>query len=487
MPRKTTDTTDDGPVVEIPHDPFNEQVIIAAAIVDESTRVDLCNRLKPDLFKGDGHAEIWETLLKLQRKGLDYSHATMRQIGGEDVDDAYLEELEETYPKPPPNIRHHIDTLLWDSARITAVEGPLKSLLLELKDPTAEPSRIHALSKQIPLAFSGHGTRQFMHDPNQLVRDMMSSIRDRRERRACYPYGLEGFDKYEDDTWRVIPGAAPGQLTVVTAVPGSFKSTVTAIIALEQARMKRKVLYGAWEMQSPVTLELLTIMSLGWSRYTVSVGELSDRQLKKFEKRAMRISQYVKFWKLPFGREPGKRWTNEHALDEIHGYIADSGCDFAVFDLWKRCLVDTRPDQEEQALVRMQMILDETQVHGVLCQQQRHKDVEKRDNKKPTREGIKGSGAWTEVADTIIGVYNPALFMTMPPDTLELILLKQRYAKWPLSVEFDLDADKGKLTNGRSVDYHTPRDGDVKDKTGAWLSAGIKKTKLQRRTKKEDK
>lgn len=480
MTAKQTDTTaDDEPVVEIPHDPFNEQVIIAAAIADEKIRKDLTQRLKADLFKGDGHAPIWKTLRELERKGLEYSAAAMRQLGGEDVDEDYLDELAEAYPETPPNIRHHVDTLQWDNARMNAVDGPLKSLLLELQNPTAEPTRVHALARQLPLAFDGYGSRQFMHDPNQLVRDMMAGIKDRRDRQACYPYGLEGFDQYDDGTWRVIPGAAPGLVTVVTAVPGSFKSTVTAIIALEQARMKRKVLYGAWEMQSPVTLELLTIMSLGWSRYKVSVGGLNDKQLRKFEARALRISQYVKFWKLPFGREPGKRWTNDHALDDIHGYIADSGCEFAVFDLWKRCLVDTRPDQEEQALIRMQMILDETQVHGVLCQQQRHKDIELRQNKKPTREGIKGSGAWTEVADTIIGVYNPALFMSVPADTLELILLKQRFAQWPLSVEMDLDADKAHLSNGRSVDYNTPPDGD------GTIGGFMKQTKVSRKRKDE--
>lgn len=477
MTRKT-DTTNE-PVVEIPHDPFNEQVIIAAAIADADLRKDLLTRLQPDLFKGEGHAHIWKTLRELDKKELEYSAATMRQLGGEDIDEDYLGDLEEQHPTAPPNIKHHIETLQWDAARMTAVEGPLKSLMDELKNPTAAPERVHALAKQLPLAFEGFSTRRHMHDPNQLVRDMMGAIKDRRDRQACYPFGLPGFDQYDDGKWRVVPGAAPGQMTVVTAVPGSGKSTVTAFIALQQARMKRRVLYGAWEMQSPVTLELLTLMSLGWSRYQLSTGALNDRQLKKFESRARKISAYVKFWKLPWGRERGKRWDNDSALDDIHGYIADSGCEVAIFDLWKRCLVDTRPDHEERALVRMQTILDETQVHGILCQQQRHKSIELRDDKKPTREGIKGSGAWTEVADTIIGIHNPSLFKNVPSDTLELILLKQRFGVWPLAVEFDWDADHAKLTDGRSVDYN------VDDSDGGSLGSWVKAEKAPRRRKKK--
>jgi hypothetical protein len=86
-------------------------------------------------------------------------------------------------------------------------------------------------------------------------------------------------------------------------------------------------------------------------------------------------------------------------------------------------------------------------------QQQRLKDIELRPDKRPTREGIKGSGAWTEVPDNIFGVHRPALWKPVPDNVLEIDVLKQRYGKWPLAVEFDWDPDRGQISGGRSVEY----------------------------------
>jgi hypothetical protein len=234
---------------------------------------------------------------------------------------------------------------------------------------------------------------------------------------------------------------------------------VTARIALEQARKRRRVLYGAWEMTGGVTLELLATLSLGWSRHKVAIGNLDDDELIEFGDRMEAISEFVRFVKLPFGRTPRDRWTNDEALDAVHGYIADTASDVAVFDLWKRGLRDDKPSEEEFALIRMQTIADETRCHLILCQQQRLKDVEKRNDKRPTREGIKGSGAWVEIPDTIIGVHLPSLWQgNLPDNVIELILLKQRYGKWPLAIEFDWDGDRATLTNGRQVDLTTTND-----------------------------
>jgi hypothetical protein len=156
-----------------------------------------------------------------------------------------------------------------------------------------------------------------------------------------------------------------------------------------------------------------------------------------------RLSAWCRFWKQPWGRERGKRWTNDGALDDIHEHIADSGCEVFIADLWKRCLRTTKPEDEEAALIRQQAIADETRTHAVLCQQQRLKDIEQRPDKRPTREGIKGSSAWVDVADTIIGVHRPSLWKNVDDDTVELDLLKQRWGKWPVAVEFDWDGDRG--------------------------------------------
>jgi len=287
----------------------------------------------------------------------------------------------------------------------------------------------------------------------QLVREQHAKIMSRKTDRACYPYGIEGLDCNEKGEWRLVPGAAPGKVTVLTGVSGGGKSTVAALMALGLARQGRRVLFGAWEMGDGTTLELLALQSLGWSRTLFATGLVTDEEAEQHRVRMESIAGWVRFWKMPFGVDRGVRWSNDSALDAVHAAMADSGCEVAIFDLWKRCLVDTSPDAEEHALVRQQAIAEETKCHVILVQQQRLKDVETRPDKRPTREGIKGSAAWVEVADTILGVHDQSLFKRVDQTTLELLVLKQRFGRWPLAVEFDWTPDVGQICNGRSVDY----------------------------------
>jgi hypothetical protein len=147
--------------------------------------------------------------------------------------------------------------------------------------------------------------------------------------------------------------------------------------------------------------------------------------------------------------------------------------------LWKRCLRQTKPEEEEDALLRQQSIAKETNVHCILVQQQRMKDVELRDDKRPTREGIKGTGAWVEVPDTILGTHRPALWKRVDDDKFEVVVLKQRWGVWPLAIEFDWNGEYGMITNGRVVPYDPP--GTTSNEADDWFTAESKKAKGNKR------
>jgi hypothetical protein len=180
---------------------------------------------------------------------------------------------------------------------------------------------------------------------------------------------------------------------------------------------------------------------------------------------------------MPFHKQRGKRVTHDEVLDEIHAYIADGGCEIAVFDLWRRAFRRMKDEGEEaEALYRQQAIFEETQVHGILVQQQRLKEVEKRANPRPTREGIKGTSAWVDIADLIIGMYLPALMKGTPCTTCETLILKQRYGRWPLSIEHGWDGDLVKLSNGRIVAYDPGSEEELgtRDKASKFTRGGKK-------------
>ena len=64
------------PEVVVPVDAVNEQVILAAAMVDAAARADLVMRLQPDHFFVDAHKAAWAGIQEMERRKLAYDPAT---------------------------------------------------------------------------------------------------------------------------------------------------------------------------------------------------------------------------------------------------------------------------------------------------------------------------------------------------------------------------------------------------------------------------
>lgn len=453
---------------DVTHDVVNEQAVIAAVVADwGGEAAKLLDQYQPDTFLAEEHRAGWAALQELRRRKLSYDPAALARFAGPKCDIEYLSKLFDLRPDAPAlrDLEHFVDGLLWDKQRATAVTGPIAALMECIQDPKADRARVRALARHVSQSFEGGvGRGRYLHDGAELVRTQMAEIRKRVAGRAFYPYGIEGLDtNLETGERRLLPGAAPGQITVITAVPGSGKSTLASRVTLGISRTRRKVLYGSYEMGGGMTLELLACMSLGWSRSKLMKGFAQDdgglpkvpmpaREQIALEERMHLIHPWVSFMRNPF-RQRGTKRSNERNLDLIQEQIVDSGCEVFVADLWKRALVDARPEAEEDALMQQQAMADETKTHCILLQQQRAKDVEARPDKRPTREGIKGSAGWFEVADTIIGCHLPHLWKAVSPDKIELIVLKQRYGEWPVAVECEWSAEHGSITGGTPVEY----------------------------------
>jgi replicative DNA helicase len=460
--------------VTLPYDTANECAIIAASFLNEEARAYTIVRLVPDHFQQREHRELWTAFQEIERRKLAFDLPLVENLTNQQIRE-YLAELCEIRPEAPKNLEFHVQCILWDHARVSSARGPIPAFIEALRDPKSEPERVRALARAIATSFDGYEDRKYLHDPEVLVRDQMKEIEARVNGRATFPYGIDGLDFLDRagprEEWRrrMLPGAAPSQITVVTGVSGGGKTTFTAHIVLGIAfpgwrkndfeSLGRSLLYGSWEMSGGMTLELLSCISLGWSRSELMEGRgpiATPMGRQQLHARMGVLNKRIRFMGNPFRRRSGEKASNEKNLDIVQGYIADSGCEVFVGDLWKRCLRHTDPDEEEDALIRQQAMAEELKIHAILLQQQRLKDVEMRADKRPTREGIKGSGAWVEVADTILGVHNPSLFKRVPPDTLEVFVLKQRYGRWPTGVEFRWDADSGMVTGGVPIEYDRP-------------------------------
>lgn len=464
--------------VKIPVDVVNEVVLLAAAIVLLGSDPDAAGkllRLPADSFFGSGHAPAWTTLQELHRRKLAYDPATVRQLSAGEVDTDSLDGYVRDRPEPPPNLAHHVERVKWDRARVECVQGPLTAFIETLKDGQAEPSKLLALSRQIPLAFQSFGDKRYLRDPQALVREQSKVLTERREGRAIYTYGIPALDLYgEGDVIvrsgreesvagepRMIPGTAPGQVTTFTGSSGGGKTTIVARMILAQYEARRKTLYGAWEQGSGMTAELLATMSLGWSRTEVSIGRYTAEEQRLLEEEMERIGEFVRFFELPFGRKRGEKQLNDENLDLIQEHIGDTGCDVFVADLFHLAISEHGYGQEDDALYRMKAITLEQRCHTLQVQQLNiKKSTEGGVADRPTLEAVRGTGAWVAVSDTMLGSYIPALSKQVVNDRIEIIVLKQRYGIYPQAVECEFDPEFGYIGAGKTVPYVRPGEQD---------------------------
>jgi hypothetical protein len=459
--------------IDVPNDPVNEQVVLAAMLADDELRARLV-KLPPDAFYAKEHRAVFLGLQALEQKKLAYDPAVVARLNP-DADIRVLETLMATRPDAPPNIDFHVDTLRWDHHRASVAQGPLASFLEALQNPKETPDRQRALARAIHEAFNQTvGASAFLRKPGEVVAEMMKRVRERIEGEPIYPFGIKGLDNWEagktndkgediGGTPRIIPGAAPGLATMLTAMSGSGKSTLAAHAIIGLARQRRRLAVGAWEVRAPMTLELLTTMSLGWSRIRMLTGKsnelgpaepMTPGELVAFEEQAHKISRIVTFIENPFRRGSVAkvgRTSNDDYLDILEEHLEMSGCEVAVFDLFDRVLRDRTPNDEQEALWRMLEFTERLQIHSVIVHQQNMKGDEVRKDMKPHIQGLKGSTAYVDAAALILAPHLPARWKNVPDDTLELYGLKQRFGP-PFAVEFDWDPDTGQITRGRTME-----------------------------------
>lgn len=461
-------------LIDTPNDPLNEQTIIAAELSDADVRKRLTKLFPADAFYAEPHKLIQAALIELERLGHAYDPATIARIAP-DVDIRILETLSQGRPDVPPNLDFHVEMLRWDWRRAQAARGPTQAFLEALQNSRESPDRVRALARQIGDAFEGNSSgARFLRDSKEVVAKMMQTLHGRVDGIATYPFGIKGLDEWEagvvdengEDiagTPRLRPGAAPGLTTILTGMSGAGKTTIAGHAILGLARQRRRVLVGAWEVRAPMTMELITTLSLGWSRSRLLDGrsnqlrgndgryaKLTHDELVTFEERAHKIAKYVTFVDNPFRRgsvRTSGKVTNDDYLDILEEHVEASGCAVAIFDLFDRVLRERRPDQEQEALWRMLEMTERLQIHQVLVHQQLLKGDDVRKDMRPSIAGLKGSSAYVDAGALILAPHLPARFKNVPDDKLQFFGLKQRYGP-PFAVEFDWNPDTGQISGG---------------------------------------
>lgn len=446
--------------LDIVFDITGEQTILSAALASAHIRRVVARKFPTDNpFGNPENAKLWDVLVRLEADDVESDTASIGAIASRKVAD-YAEAIREENLVIPANIDWHLDRLAWGRLRQRAVQGPIGALLVAIKDPDAEKQKVTAALRELCEIFR-ESDRTAFFDIEEVIVKQLNAMKRRRDGCAIYPFGFKGLDEDDKGAPRIIPGLAPGKITVLTGVSGSGKSTFAAAVVLNALKKGRKVLWGAWEMSPGTSLELIATMSLEYNRRLIAAGQFDKDAHIKLNSEMRRLSTHLQFLRIP-ELAPGeaKSWkkSNRDRVDRIVERVEASNCDLFVADLLRKGFVTYDPEEEELALNHMQARVDKGKAHHMYLQQQRLKDVEQRRDKRPTREGIKGSSAWVEVADTILGAHRDSLWKDIDDSTFEVDILKQRFGKWPVAVQFDWNGDYGTFKNGREIPYRISLD-----------------------------
>lgn len=440
---------------ELVYDTTNERVLLGAAIASPlSERASLVRSIAPDEMLLPEHSTMWRALRAMVDQGLEYEPAVMRRLvldeGGR-VEGEYLAELEAT-AEVPQNLEWHLRTLRWDSTRASMLQGVVPELIRALKDPKATPERTASLAQALLRGLDDRGFgKEYLRRRDELAREYKAEIAARVAVGNFYPFGFPAMDA------RLSEGAMPQRTALIAGVSSSGKSTLAANLAasLTAAERKRKVLYGCWEMTSKSVLDVMVAFTTRIRLEKIVQGSLTQEERVRVSRATDRICSRITFMDNPFfaKRVKGRRRSNEENQDLLEGYIAKSGCDVVVMDLWERMLVDLRPDAVVEALARQQQMHVDYNVYGVICHQLNLKDIGQRTNKRPTADVLKGSGMYFEMPDQVFCVYREAMYKDVPDESMEVICLKQRKGKAMWAVRFRWNGELALVSDGEEVSY----------------------------------
>jgi replicative DNA helicase len=435
---------------EFVYDAATEAAVVAAAVADAASRKVLVRRLAADEFLVAKHATIWKALRALVDGGLEYEadvvRRLVRDVGGDDEVEDYLGEIEQD-ARVPDNLDWYVETMAWDATRARVLKGPVPELIKHLRDPRAEQADIVSSARAVARALEGGG-RRYVRRQEEIYRSYRAETTARRVTRRTYPLGVPVVDA------RLTEGFAPGKTHLWAGLPGSGKSTAVFSWLIRLGQLGRPVLYAAWEMKSE------SIMDVGVSHLTgiplrrIIHGDLDDAEAHRVDRVAAWISSRVRFMDNPFyDRHLKGKPSNERNLDLLEGYVAESGCSVVVYDLWARCLAFDSPGDVSRALYRMQAMHEEYGITGILLHHLNVKDVERRADRRPTRDAIKGSGAYVEVPDLIIGIHREGQHKAVEDRTLETICLKQRKGEANWAVRWAWDGATCRVSDPEEVPF----------------------------------
>jgi hypothetical protein len=428
----------------------NEVAILAAVLKDPESSVATIRRVPAHQFLVAEHQAIWTVYREAVNRNhwMDRNWITRQLQAVGDKHASFFKHLFDQ-PAKPESLADLIGTLDWDAKRFHAFENTLPELVSALASAASEPARVQALARRLSDGLKHRGTE--IIGPEQLVRDYQSKLTERATRdHGVWGIGLPGFDD------ALGLGFAPGGTSVVAGVSGAGKTSVLLGWAMQFAKLGRRVAYFALEEDVTALMDTVVSAHTGIDVTKIVQGKLSPEEKRTCVAAARYYSKWITFIDNPFvdmylsSGSSGKKLRNVDHIQVLAGFVAETGADVVIYDLWERAIVEGDPFSVGKALEITQRLHVVFGVHGIIAAQVNVKDMEKGTNFRAQRGDIKGVSKLVEVAHQIFMVERPGILDDGIEDKTTITTIwKQKVGKWPIRIAWDWEGCYKRVVNPR--------------------------------------
>lgn len=405
-----------------------EEAVIGAVLVNPEAFYPIAMFLRSEDFYILRHGYIWTALERMAEKKLALDYVTVQEelkainhlndIGGP----AYLLKL---INAAPTSLNAEVYGRL---VQRTAVRRRLLTAADEMKALAMDAElSVEKVLANAEIRFAA--VRSIDLDGNretfrELVGRMMANVEDRMMNPDTTVGVGTGFRALDETT---SGGLRKGKLYILAARPGMGKTSMLLTAALNAAKVGARVAIASQEMGRDEIVERIAAVETGINLQKIDMGRLSDHEWKLFVDACGRIG------KLAIEVDDANRLTPNALRGKCARWQAEMGLDLLIVDYLQilssgGAFAPSQRTQEVGYFAReMKQIAREFHI-PVYCAAQLNRELESRQDKRPTLSDLRESGEIEQEADVVEFIYRDVVYnpQTETPSIAEIIVAKHR-------------------------------------------------------------
>jgi replicative DNA helicase len=412
--------------MSMPYDGDAEQSVIGSVLIDHNELTSVRAIIAPEDFYAERNRVLYRHVLKVTEAGLPADENLLLEslrasneleaIGGS----AYLMEVMTSVPMSV--YAEHYARLVQKYATMRRTIQAAQEIQALGQNAELTPDELHARALEVLAKAAPASARK-----GRTLSEGLQAQFDRAKQRArgerpegSISSGLKDYDE-------LITGLEPGKLYLLAARPALGKSALALSIALRAARSGELVIYYSLEMPAD---------ELG----VRAACQLAKIDATRFTHGRMSPGEEAAFWrakaaleKFPLVVDEGADLTVEGLRASSRQYAGSRRAGLIVVDYLQ--LMEGRTgqkgttrEQEVSTISRNLKRLARGMNCPVLALSQLNRNLESRENKRPTLADLRESGSLEQDADVVTFIYRDEVYdkQSQEKGVAELIVGKQR-------------------------------------------------------------